>query len=346
MSETYTLEGYLGDDFQLKCLWQLITEPEFAEKTIPLLEISYFDDATYKRFFSVIRQYIDTFGSPPNLQNRSILAAIRKFNKNVVVLPNAIDPNEPQFQSKPTESDRIRIGFLGGSTHLEDLSLMNGVPNVFLPVRDKIQMVLVGFDLRGKIKKQLENGKVESRDMKPEETIWYEYEKLFTSNGQLLSEHPDYVRFLKLYEQKKYEGEEDMPYRRIWTREINSYAHNYNHLDISLAPLVENKFNLFKSQLKIVEAGFHKKALIAQNFGAYTLDLTNVFDGNKINPKGNSILIDSRKNHKQWTQALKRLIDNPEIIQMMGENLNEMVVDRFDLNKVTKDRAEFYRSII
>ena len=81
MSEKYTLEGYLGDDFQLKCLWQIITEREFGEKTIPLLEISYFDDSTYKRFFSVIRQYMDTYGSPPNLQNRSILSAIRKFTK-------------------------------------------------------------------------------------------------------------------------------------------------------------------------------------------------------------------------------------------------------------------------
>lgn len=81
MTEKYTLDGYLGDDFQLKCLWQLITEPEFAEKTIPLIEISYFDDPTFKRFFSVIRQYMETYGTPPNLQNKSILSAIRKFNK-------------------------------------------------------------------------------------------------------------------------------------------------------------------------------------------------------------------------------------------------------------------------
>lgn len=271
---------------------------------------------------------------------------IRGFNKNVVVIPNSIDPSEPQFIPKPVKSDRIRIGFLGGSTHFEDLRLMNGVPNVFLSIRDKIQMVLIGFDLRGKIKQQMKDGTVKSRDMRPEETIWAEYEKLFTSNWQLLSEYPDYARHLQTYTQNKYEGEKTMPYRRIWTRDINNYAHNYNHLDISLAPLVENKFNLFKSQLKVVEAGFHKKALIAQDFGAYTLDLTNVFDGSKINPKGNAILIDSRKNHKQWAQSIKRLINNPEIIQMMGENLNEMVMDRFDLTKVTKTRAEFYRSII
>lgn len=81
MSDLLTLKGYLGDEFQLKCLWQLITELEFAEKTIPLLEISYFDDPTYKRLFSVITQYFKVYEIPPNLQNKSILTAIKKFNK-------------------------------------------------------------------------------------------------------------------------------------------------------------------------------------------------------------------------------------------------------------------------
>ena len=81
MTDVQTLDGYLGPNFQLQCLWQLITEPEFAEKTIPLLEISYFDDPTYKRFFNIIRQYFSTYGMPANLQSKSILTGIRKFVK-------------------------------------------------------------------------------------------------------------------------------------------------------------------------------------------------------------------------------------------------------------------------
>ncbi len=81
MTEEHTISEYLGNEFQLKILWQLVSEPEFAEKTIPLLEISYFDDPTFKRFFSIINQYFELHGKPPNLQNKSILHAIRKFNK-------------------------------------------------------------------------------------------------------------------------------------------------------------------------------------------------------------------------------------------------------------------------
>ena len=45
---------------------------------------------------------------------------IRKINKNVFVIPNAINPNEPQFKEPTLDSDRLRIGWLGGSSHLHD----------------------------------------------------------------------------------------------------------------------------------------------------------------------------------------------------------------------------------
>jgi glycosyltransferase involved in cell wall biosynthesis len=276
---------------------------------------------------------------------------IRKFNKNVVVIPNAIDPEEPQFQPNPVESDKVRVGFLGGSSHLDDIRLLNGMCNRLLADKDKAQLVLVGFDLRGSIVATDAQGKTTKRDMKPEETVWYEYEKIFTSNYQMTKDYPDYTKYLQKYKQETFDPDNpsrefNMPYRRLWTRDINNYARNYNHLDISLAPLVENRFNSFKSQLKAVEAGFYKKALVCQDFGPYRLDLINLFDGDKINPKGNAILIDSHKNHKQWYQAIKRLINEPELITLLGNNLYELVNEKFDLRKVTAQRAEFYRSIL
>ena len=102
----------------------------------------------------------------------------------------------------------------------------------------------------------------------------------------------------------------------------------------------------------MVEAGFYRKALVAQRFGPYTLDLISIFDDtNKgtpmaINPKGNSVLIDSYKNHKQWYQYIKKLVDNPELITLMGNNLYETVKDKYDLNTVTVQRAAFYQSIL
>ena len=37
-------------------------------------------------------------------------------------------------------------------------------------------------------------------------------------------------------------------------------------------------FNRMKSQLKVIEAGFYKKALIASDVGPYTIDLNHALD--------------------------------------------------------------------
>ncbi len=50
----YTLTAYLGPEFQQRLMWQLLVEPEFAEKTIPNLAVEYFDDPNLKRLFIII----------------------------------------------------------------------------------------------------------------------------------------------------------------------------------------------------------------------------------------------------------------------------------------------------
>jgi hypothetical protein len=43
---------------------------------------------------------------------------------------------------------------------------------------------------------------------------------------------------------------------------------------------------------------------------------------------------------------MEKLIKNPNMAKDMGERLYETVKDKYDLNIVTKTRAEFYKSII
>jgi hypothetical protein len=43
---------------------------------------------------------------------------------------------------------------------------------------------------------------------------------------------------------------------------------------------------------------------------------------------------------------MEKLIKNPNMAKDMGERLYETVKDTYDLNIVTKDRAEFYKSIL
>jgi glycosyltransferase involved in cell wall biosynthesis len=271
---------------------------------------------------------------------------IRKFNKNVVVLPNALDPNEEQFKPNKTESDLIRIGWLGGSTHLKDLELISDIGFKQETFSKKTQYVLCGFDTRGQVKYlDRETNEYKTRPMRPEETSWFIYETFFTNCYKNIDK--EYLTYLMSFNDDIKYNTINKPYRRIWTRPITQYALNYNLFDIALAPLNDSTFNMYKSQLKVIEAGFHKKALIAQNYGPYQIDLINAVDkGGKWNDSGNSLLVDVNKNHKQWSSHIKRLTDNPELITELGEKLYETVKDKYNLNNVTKLRAEIYKNLI
>jgi glycosyltransferase involved in cell wall biosynthesis len=273
---------------------------------------------------------------------------IRKLNKNVFVISNAINTSEKQFQPNPEHSDRLRFGYLAGSSHLTDLKLVESAitklnSNGYM---DKIQMVLCGFDLRGTMTMIDETTKKQTqRPIKPTESVWYEYEKIFTDNYTTVS--PEYKDFLLKFKNEEYPNVANEPYRRVWTKPISSYAANYNLFDVSLAPLEENTFNKMKSPLKCEEAGFHKKALIAQNFGPYQIDLkdANMFGGG-INPMGNALLVDSAKNHKDWFKNMKKLIESPELVKQLSENLYNTVKDTYSMDKVTADRRELYLKLL
>ena len=264
--------------------------------------------------------------------------------KNVLIFPNAVDETEQQFQITPSSSDKVRFGWLGGSSHLHDIELMSaGISTTYNSFKDKVQFVLCGFDLRGTVTEINEKNEQRQRPIKPMETVWYKYEKYFTDDYKVLNEQ--YKNYLETFSETPY-NDENEPYRRRWTKEINTYATNYNTFDVSLAPLVESLFNANKSQLKVIEAGFHKKAIIASETDPYTLDLISAVNEGKFNSNGNSLLVNPKRNHKDWAKHMKRLIENPNMIEDLGNRLYETVKDTYSLKKVCKDRVEFFKSII
>jgi glycosyltransferase involved in cell wall biosynthesis len=276
---------------------------------------------------------------------------LSKYNKKVVIIPNAIDPTERQFLPDGVEkkTDRIRVGWLGGSSHLADLEILHAAVGKLIGggYDKKTQFVVCGFDVRGEITEYNPQTKEKKkRKITPEETIWVKYEKIFTNKYQTLPDE-DYVKYLQTYSRDPYDkSDEDQPYRRIWTRPITTYAQNYNAFDISLAPIKEHIFNKAKSQLKVIEAAFHKKALIAQDFGPYTIDLKSAYEDGHFTKNGNALIVPSIKNHKLWFKYIKLLVDNPSLITDLAERLHEDITPKYNLEKVTRDRAEFYKSIV
>jgi glycosyltransferase involved in cell wall biosynthesis len=267
-----------------------------------------------------------------------------KFNKNVHVLPNAINPKEPQFQAETLPSDKLRFGWLGGSSHLHDLKLMEGTISKLKPLKDKFTMSLCGFDIRGTVTEiNQQTGEQKQRDILPEETVWARYEEIFTNKYDMVD--PKHKEFLMKFKEEEYISDTLPFYNRVWTKPVTSYASNYRLFDVSLAPIKNHIFNRVKSQLKVIEAGFYKKAIIASNVGPYTIDLKHGLKNGEFTD-GNALLVDESRNHSDWAKYMKKLIDNPNWGYDLGQRLYETVKDTYDLNKVTKDRAELYKSLI
>ena len=221
---------------------------------------------------------------------------------------------------------------------------MNGFISKLSPLQDKLQYFICGFDIRGSVTEiNKETGEQKQRPIKPEETVWARYEEIFTDNYKIVT--PKYKEFLSKFEEKEFLGWENENYVRVWTKPVTTYAKNYSKFDISLAPIQNHIFNRMKSQLKVIEAGFYKKALIASNVGSYTIDLKHALHQGQFTD-GNALLVNDSNNHSDWAKNIKKLVENPNMIVDLGERLYETVKDRYDLNNVTKERAEFYKSLI
>ena len=275
-------------------------------------------------------------------------AEISKINKNVVVIENGVDTNETQFISNPVKSNKVRFGWLGGSTHKEDLLLLAENVNKLMssPLKSKVQLVLCGFDTRGSVRdiNPITN-EIYERPFQPTETTWYEYEKIFTNNYSTISK--EYKEHLLRFTKEEFPGVENEPYRRVWTKQITSYANNYNLFDVALAPLVESKFNACKSQLKAIECGVHKKALIAQNFGPYQIDLKNSFSkGGFYDETANALLVDKSGNKGDWFKYMKKLVEDPKLRESLATNLHNEIVNKYSLKVLSNKRKDLYKKLV
>jgi len=123
----------------------------------------------------------------------------------------------------------------------------------------------------------------------------------------------------------------DKAYRRIWTREVMEYGGVYNEIDVALVPLRDTKFNRMKSELKIIEAGTMCKAVICSKVTPYK---EHIEDGE------NGLLATN------WYDEIKYMIKEPEHRKDMADCLSETIKEKFNPEKIQKERMDLYKSLV
>ncbi|MEI6190499.1 MAG: hypothetical protein WCP61_08770 [Chitinophagia bacterium] len=114
---------------------------------------------------------------------------------------------------------------------------------------------------------------------------------------------------------------------------VDKYANFYDHIDISLIPLRDNRFNNMKSNLKLIEAGFKKKAVICSNVYPYSPMLKHGI---------NCLVVNSRHD---WYRNMVKLIKNPNMIKDLAEQLY-IDVQCQHMNVVAEARYNAYKSFL
>lgn len=249
-------------------------------------------------------KYADAvFTTTPKMQN-----LISAYNKNTYVFFNSVNPNEPQYTIREIKNKRIRIGWVGGVYHYNDILLL----------KDAFKKIWANKDLLDKIQICLGGYTEGQREYK-------EIEKIFTDN--YVGIDSDYKQYLDSDTRMMQHVSFNKPYRRLYSKPVTDYVDLYNELDIVLVPLVKNSFNECKSNLKVVEAGIMNKLVIASNVHPYTIDC----DYN------NSILVEPH----EWYEAIVKTVETYNKTKSL--KLHSKIKERY----LTADnRTEIYNKLL
>jgi glycosyltransferase involved in cell wall biosynthesis len=142
--------------------------------------------------------------------------------------------------------------------------------------------------------------------------IGYDFSNVYTYGVEGM-EYEDILKFDKM-----------SPPRDIW-----NYGKMYKNFDVSLVPLVGNRFNWCKSDLKITEAAWTKTAVIASNTKPYS----------KVIRHGETGLLCRTK--AEWAEAIESM--DKKLAKKLAGNLFDDLRDHedYNLDKINLKRLKY-----
>jgi glycosyltransferase involved in cell wall biosynthesis len=216
-----------------------------------------------------------------------------KISSGIEIFPNAIPIDTDQFVYNPISEDVFNIIYGGGNSHLFDLK---SVGNLFLRL---------GSDGNFKKKAKFLLAGYHNPD-NDKRNIWHQIEAVVKPA-------------------KKYELIEALP--------CGEYMSMYDRANLSIAPLENNTFNSFKSNIKTIEAGCKHIPIVASNMHPYTLDK---------DTQGVTLC----NSVSEWYKAINYYVNNPNAAKDDGEALYEYVYKNYNLSNFSQKRYDLLKSLL
>jgi glycosyltransferase involved in cell wall biosynthesis len=214
-------------------------------------------------------------------------------NQNVFVVQNGIDSSEPQFQVNEINLPNLTFGWTGGASHFDDVLLLH----------DSLLALYLHPDFCDTFR-----------------FVYGGYDKSDAVSQSILG-----VLTCK--------GIADTTQFDVFpATDVDNYATFYDNINVALIPLRENRFNSLKSNLKLLEAGFKKKAVIVSDVEPYKSYLKHGV---------NCLVV---KNKHDWYRHMVYLIKNPHIAIELAEQLYQDV-QVFEIDNIAKRRFNIYKKL-
>jgi len=237
---------------------------------------------------------------------------IRKFNKNTVVIPNALPFGHGLYQQGIREpNDKMVFLYAGGVSHLPDVELLKGKfqrigTDPYLVQR--AEFVLAGYE---KEKQKLYKTK-------------QDYEQR-NSNFTTKDIHGLYDDMVSIFKQTN-------SYKVINSEPVNKYISCYDQADVVLAPLVENTWNSFKSNLKVLEASSRELPIICSAVAPYS----------DLRPCEGIMFVEKSSD---WIDYIRKCVKEPQWTKDMGLQLASWIREEYNLVRWNLVRQQLYSTL-
>lgn len=129
------------------------------------------------------------------------------------------------------------------------------------------------------------------------------------------------------HEMMKYQKEYFPNAKHLEATEVTKYAYPYLDHGVCLIPLLNNKFNRMKSELKLVEAGHFGRAVIVSDTHPYSPHVKHFKTGLK-------------SDNKSWEKWVKRIKGDHALQADLGAALKEYVDKNYSLQRENRLRFE------
>jgi len=240
---------------------------------------------------------------------------ILPFNKNVVVIPNAVVFGQGDYKPSIREPhDKMAFIYAGGVSHLPDVELLSGkfkrIGGDPL-IKRSAEFIIAGYEKQTQKKYfTKEDYQQQNNNFKVEQVVGY------------------YDKMVNIF---SYTG----AHKVIRSLGVTKYMQCYDQADVSLVPLVDNRWNSMKSELKLIEAGCKKIPVIVSNVAPYS-------DVIEFQNEG-AMLVNTPDD---WIKYIKYCIKNPNFVTDAGEKLLNWTSDNYNLIKWNETRKQLFKSLI